>query len=103
MGPSTGVCMGGFTHGGWIWEGFVCGSSKNILVFESLRTVLVITSHHKYVQLCSGNRALPICSRTGMMLLLKLWPGIIVARRKYASFKPANCVVMWIAAVKLLR
>ena len=103
MGPCTGVVWEGFVHGGWIWEGFACRSSENILVFESLRMALVITSNMSSYAVVTAH--FPYFSRIGvvMTLVLKLWPSIIVARRKHVSFKPANCCSLWIAAVKLLR
>ena len=57
------------------------GSSENIPFFESPRTALVITLYHEYVQL--------VHSRIGMVMTLglELWPSIIIARRKYTSFK----------------
>ena len=81
MGPSTGVCMGG-VHVQGVDTGGVCiWRLREYTVFESLRTALVITLHHKYVQLSGGNRALPTCSRIGVVitLVLKLWSSIIVA------------------------
>ena len=65
------------------------GSSENILFFESLRMALVITSHHKYVQLSGSNHTLPICSsRVGVVMMLgfEFWPSMIIARHKYMSF-----------------
>jgi len=66
-------------------------SSENIHVpfLESLRMVLVISSHYKYVQLSSCNHGLPTSSRIGvvMTLVFKLWPSIIIVRRKHVSFQ----------------
>jgi len=61
--------------------------SENIPVFESLRMALVITSHHKYVQLSASNHVLLIPSRIGVVMTAhKLWPGIIVTILKHTSF-----------------
>ena len=59
VGPSAGGgCRGG-------------ASSENLPLFESLRMALVITLHHKYVQLSSSNHTIPICSRKGMVMVLE--------------------------------
>ena len=47
---------------GWVWERGLSQlkhiRSENVPVFESLRMALVITSHHKYVQLNASNHVL---------------------------------------------
>ena len=66
-------------------------------IYHFLRMALDITSHHKYVQLSSSSRALPIRTRLSavMMLGLEFWPNIIIEH--------AFHVALWIAAAKLLR
>ena len=50
---------------------------------------LVITLHHKYIQLSSSNHTIPICSRIGMVMVLgfKLWPSMIITRCNTQLFK----------------
>ena len=73
------------------------GRSETLPYFESLRMALMITLHHKYVQLSSSNRVLPIHSRIGVVITLglELWPSITIARPIYASFKTCSlcCIV----------
>ena len=65
-----------------------------------------VPGHHKYVQLSASNHVLLIPSRIGvvMTLVLKLWPGIIVARCKHMRFLNMLSVLpLWTAAAKMLQ
>ena len=67
MGPGRGVGVG---HA----EARTRTSSESILFSESLRMALVVTLHHKYIQLSSSEHTLPIHNRTGIVMtpVLKL-------------------------------
>ena len=43
---------------------------REYTAYESLRMALMITSHHKYIQLSSNNLAFPIHCRSGMIVML---------------------------------
>ena len=68
-------------------------SSENIPLFESQRMALVITLHHKYIQLSDSNHTLPIHSRIGVIMTLELWPSMIIARHTHVSFYCLCCIV----------
>ena len=57
-----------------LWITQVCGSSENILP----KMALMITLHHKYVQLSSSNLAFPICSTVGLIMMLGIWASISI-------------------------
>ena len=56
-----------------VWGLVQEGKVREYTVFcLSLRMALVITLHHKYIQLSGSNHALPIHSRIGVVIMLTL-------------------------------
>jgi len=85
-------------------QGVGVGGGK-LREYEYVRTALVMTLQHKYIQLSSSNHTLLIRSRTGTVLAFKLWPNticIIVARCKFLNMLSVlHCVLCSKTALKM--
>jgi len=71
-------------------------------ISESLRMALVITLHHKYIQLSGSNHTLPIHSRIGVVLSLGLGLYNYSEMHICKFLKNAIRIASWTTAAKLL-